>query len=128
MQVNSLLKTLGCLVSASEKLSPPSTRVQMSLMTSRMTLLVVCSARRLKAADHRQAGVNHGGELAGEHDEVLQRDLAAGGPALFADFFLDGDDQEVPVKQRGNGRLFRACLDGVADFPARGGFAGNVSK
>jgi len=48
MQKYSLSNTFGCFLSASEKLSPPSTRVHTSRITSRITLFEVCSAKACK--------------------------------------------------------------------------------
>src|SRR6185437_45455 len=77
---------------------------------------------RLEALHHRETGINHGGELAGKDDEVGKADFAAGGSALFADLFLDGNDEEVAVEQGGDGGLFGAGLDRAADFAAGGRF------
>ncbi len=90
MQTYKRLKTLGCLASASEKLSPPSTRVQTSLMTSFITLLVVCSARACSDCTMAKTGVHHRGQLAGENDEIRQRHLATGRFAAAGHFFLNG--------------------------------------
>ena len=85
-------------------------------------------AERLERLHHRQAGVNHGGELAGEDDEVGEGHGAAGGLALAGHFFLDGNDEQVAVEQRGHGGLFVRGVHGTADFAARTGLARNVSK
>jgi hypothetical protein len=37
--------------------------------------------------------------LPGEHDEVRKRHGTAGGLALFADFFLDGKDEEIAASR-----------------------------
>ncbi len=76
----------------------------------------------LERLDHRETGVDHGGQLAGEDDEVGEGDLAAGGFAFFADLLLDGDDEQVAVQQSGDGSLLSAGFDRTADLPARGGF------
>jgi len=47
---------------------------------------------------------------------VRQGDAAAGGLALFANFLLDGDDEQIPVQQRGDGGLLRNSIQGIADF------------
>ena len=74
------------------------------------------------------AGVDHGGKLAGEHHQIRQLHLAALGLAALGHFFLDLDHQQIAVEQRGDGGLFRKRLDGVADFAARGRFSGSVGK
>ncbi len=67
--------------------------------------------QRLKRLHDGDAGIHHGGQLAGEHDQVGQRHLAAFGLALLADFFLDGQHQQVSVEQSGDGGLLRGRLD-----------------
>jgi hypothetical protein len=84
--------------------------------------------QRLERLDHGDARVNHRRQLPGEHHHVAQRDLAALGLAAFGQLFLDLDDQQVAVEQRGDGRLFRGGLDGVADFAAGGRFPGGVGE
>ena len=76
----------------------------------------------LERLHHGQTGVDHRGQLAGENDEVREGDVAAGGLAFLADLFLDGDDQQVAVQQRGDGCLLGGGFDRAADFPAGGRF------
>ena len=78
--------------------------------------------QRLQRLHHRQTGVNHGGQLAGEDDQVRQGDIAARGFAFFADLLLDGDDEQVAVQQGGDGGLFGGGFDGTADLAAGGRF------
>ena len=47
---------------------------------------------------------------------------------LAGHFFLDGDDEQVAVEQRGHGRLLVRGVHAAADFAARAGLARNVSK
>jgi hypothetical protein len=61
-----------------------------------------------------------------KNDEVREGDAAAARLALFADLFLDGNDQHIPVQQGRDGSLFRCRLDGTADFAAGGRFPGYV--
>ncbi|MDB6064223.1 MAG: hypothetical protein JWR26_431 [Pedosphaera sp.] len=80
----------------------------------------------LEALDHGETGVDHGGQLAGEDNLVLQGDFAAGGFAFLADFFLDGDDEEIAVEQGRDGGLLGGGFDRVANLASSGGFAGYV--
>ena len=65
-----VVKTLGCLSSASAKVEPPST---LSLDLDQDLLEVSCfllPGEDVQALHQRQPGVDHGGELAGEDDDV----------------------------------------------------------
>ena len=84
--------------------------------------------QRLERLHHRQAGVNHGGQLAREDDQIGQADASAAGPAFFADLFLDGDDEQIAIQQGGDRRLLGGRLDGTANLPAGGGFARDIDK
>jgi len=46
--------------------------------------------------------------------------------AFLADFFLDGDDEQVAVQQSGDRRLLGASFDRAADLPSRGGLARDI--
>src|SRR5438477_11743838 len=84
--------------------------------------------QRLQGLDHGQTGVDHGGQLAGENDEVGQRHFATGGFSFFADFFLNRDDEEIAVEQGGNGGLLGLCFEGVADLSPAPGLARYIGK
>ena len=84
--------------------------------------------QRLEGLDHRQTGVNHRRQLAGEHDQIGQSDSAAGGFALPADLFLDRHDQQVPVEQCRDGSLLVLGFQIAADFFTRSGFPRYISK
>ena len=51
----------------------------------------------LQGLNHGQPGIDHRRQLPGENDQVRQPDFAAAGSSLLADFFLDGNDQEVAI-------------------------------
>ena len=82
----------------------------------------------LERLHHRQTGINHGGELAGENHQIGQGHGATGGLALAGHFLLDGNDEQVAVEQRGHGGLLVRGVHGAADFAAGAGLARNVSK
>ncbi len=82
----------------------------------------------LEGLDHGQAGVDHGGQLAGEHHKVSQRNRAAAGAAFLGDLFLNGDDEKVAVEQGGDGAGFGGGFDGAPNFAAGGRIARSVSE
>jgi hypothetical protein len=47
--------------------------------------------------NHRQARINHRGQLPRKNDQVGQGYFAAAGAAFFAHLFLDGNDQEITI-------------------------------
>jgi len=89
------------------KLSPASTREQTSADGVAHDLVGRLFGERLQRLDDGDAGINHGGELAGEHHEIVERHPAALGLAaldgLLADF---PPPAELRVEQRGDGGLF----------------------
>ena len=84
--------------------------------------------QRLQRLHHGQTGIDHRRQLAGEDHQVRERDAPAAGSAFLADLFLDGDDQQVAIQQRGDGRLFGGRLDGTADFPAGSRLPRDINK
>ena len=84
--------------------------------------------QRLQGLHDGNARVHHRRQLTGEHHQIGQRNLAALGLALSGNLFLDGNDQQIAVEQRGNGGLFGRRLHAVADFAARGRLTSGVSK
>ena len=91
-------------------------------------LVVRLLGQPLEGTHDGDARVNHRGELAGEHHQVLQWDRAAGGLALLPAGLLDGDDEEVAVQQIGNGILLGVGLDDVPNLLTGGGFTGDVAE
>jgi hypothetical protein len=55
-------------------------------------------------------------------------DASAAGAALLADLLLDGDDEQIPIQQRGDGRLFSGCVQGAADFPPGSSLPRDINK
>ena len=82
--------------------------------------------QRLERLHHRQTGIDHGRELAGEDDQIGQGDRAAGRLALLADAFLDGKHEQIATEQRGDGGLLILRVKGAADFPSAARFPGDV--
>jgi hypothetical protein len=83
--------------------------------------------QRLERLHHGQPGVDHGGQLAGENNQVGQGTL----PPLvrpFLDFFLDGNHHQVAVQQRRHGVGFRGGIHRAAELPARPGIPRYVTE
>ena len=91
-------------------------------------LVVRLVGQGLEGLDHGQAGVNHGGQLPGENDQIGQGDLAAAGAALFAEFFVDGNDQHIAIQQGGDRAGLAGGLNRTADFPAGHRIAGDIAE
>jgi hypothetical protein len=80
----------------------------------------------LQSLHNGDTGIDHGGELARENDEVGEGHLAAFGLSALGELFLDLDDEHVAIEQGGDGGLFGGGFDGIADFAAGGRFAGSI--
>jgi hypothetical protein len=78
--------------------------------------------------NHGQTGINHCRQLAGENNQVRQGDFSTAGASLFADLFLDGNNQQVTIQQRSDGGLLGGCIDGTADLPSATGFSRYVNE
>ena len=119
MATYSRLNDLGCRISASEKLSPASTREQTSLTVSRMTLLVVCSA---SACSDWTMAMPASIMVASCRVNTTKSASCTRRPGLsaFGHLLPDFHHQQIAVKQRGDGGLFGGGFDGIANFPARG--------
>src|SRR5215218_708711 len=99
------LKVLGCRARAADSEVPFSTSARTWTITSPRRRLLVCSPRMVRAPQQRQAGVDHGGELAREHGQVLELDPAGAGQADLgleagALLGLDGDGASPSARSR----------------------------
>ena len=82
---------------------------------------------RGQAGDEREAGIDHGRELAGEKHEVGFVDLALGREGLRGGALLDGEDHQAAGHQRVDGVVFvERLLDAGDGFSS--GVAGGVGE
>ena len=81
--MNRLLKTFGYFAHRLGERLPASTSTWISAMIRFSFGLVRLLAEHVQAADQRDAGVDHGRELAAEDRQVLQLDLAKAAARLL---------------------------------------------